>query len=122
MIPLLVGLGVLIGGAILVACWGDIVKWLEDFIPKLKKVWEENIRQFVPHAAAIFGDMLFESGEKLCRIMHKLFYKEKGEWIEETTTRKVNENEVPAHIRERIKAQEADITREMEEELALEIN
>ena len=42
-------------------------------------------------------------------------------WIEQTTTRKVEESEVPAHIRDRLKNEETNITHEMEEELELTV-
>lgn len=45
----------------------------------------------------------------------------KREWIEQTTTRKVEESEVPAHIRDRLKNEETNITHEMEEELELTV-
>ena len=42
------------------------------------------------------GDKLWEAGSALVAVMHRLYYKENGEWIEQTTTRKVEESEVPA--------------------------
>ena len=50
-----------------------------------------------------------------------VYYKENGQWIEETTTRKVSEDEVPASIRNKINRKEADITEEIEKELKLEV-
>lgn len=114
MIPVLIGLA--IGGVLLVANWDSVVDWLSDFIPKLRKKWAE-LREFVPHEAQIVGDRI----DNLVRIMHKLFYKEKGQWFEETTTRKVPANEVPSRIRNKINRQETDITTLMEAELGLEV-
>ena len=40
MLPVLLGLGLLIGGALIVANWEAITDWLKDFIPKLRMAWE----------------------------------------------------------------------------------
>lgn len=119
MLPLLLGL--LIGGAIIVANWDSIVNWLNGFISKLKAAWE-SIREDIPHGARIFGDLIVEGANSLARIMHKLYYKENGRWVEETTTRKVSESEVPLAIRKKMSHhREADITEAMEDELGLEV-
>ncbi len=121
MIPVLIGLGVLIGGAILVANWGAIVDWLNDFIPKLKKQWK-TLREGIPNGARIYGDLIVEGADRLAKIMHKLYYKEDGHWVEQTTTRKVSEDEVPEAIRNKLNRNtESDITGEIEEELGLEV-
>ncbi|KHM51456.1 hypothetical protein NZ47_10500 [Anaerovibrio lipolyticus] len=104
----------------LVANWDKVVSSFKEFIPKLKKAWAAA-RPLVPYAARMYGDIVVEGAERLGAIMHKLFYKEDGQWVEETTTRKVPASEVPADIRELIEVQEADITAKMEEKLELQI-
>lgn len=118
-------LGVLIGGAVVVANWDKITGWLREFIPKLRAAWKQ-VREHVPHAAKIVGDIVMEGADRLSRIMHKLYYQEDGQWMEETTTRKIDASEVPADIMAKIKRQqaqqqEANITEEMEEILQLEV-
>ena len=120
MLPLLIGAGLAIGSVVIAANWDSIVNWLKDFVPKLRAAWN-SVRENVPHGARIFGDIIVEGAERLSRIMHKLYYKENGQWIEETTTRKVSEDEVPASIRNKINRKEADITEEIEKELKLEV-
>ena len=120
MLPLLIAAGLAIGGVVIVANWNSIVNWLKDFVPKLRAAWN-SVRENVPHGARIFGDIIVEGAERLARIIHKLYYKENGQWIEETTTRKVSEDEVPASIRNKINRKEADITEEIEKELKLEV-
>ena len=120
MLPLLIAAGLAIGGVVIAANWNSIVNWLKDFVPKLRAAWN-SVRENVPHGARIFGDIIVEGAERLSRIMHKLYYKENGQWIEETTTRKVSEDEVPASIRNKINRKEADITEEIEKELKLEV-
>ena len=120
MLPLLIGAGLLIGGVLIVANWDSIVNWLKDFVPKLKAAWEK-VRIMVPHGARIYGDLVVEGADKLAKIMHKLYYKEDGQWVEETTTRKVSQDEVPPAILAKIRMQESDITENMEAELGLEV-
>ena len=122
MLPVLIGLGILIGGALIVANWGDIINWLHDFIPKLKAAWKK-VRPFVPYEARIFGDKIIEGADRLIKILYKLYYKDKkkDQWIEETTSRILPESEVPPFIRNRVLKKETDITPEMEEELGLEV-
>lgn len=120
MLPLLIAAGLAIGGVVIAANWNSIVNWLKDFVPKLRAAWN-SVRENVPHGARIFGDIIVEGAERLARIIHKLYYKENGQWIEETTTRKVSEDEVPASIRNKINRKEADITEEIEKELKLEV-
>jgi len=117
MLPFLVGLGILIGGAIIVACWDDIVNWLKDLIPKIAAAFRSAARK-IAHAAAMFVQW---AENKLAAIRHKLYYKEQGEWIEETTTRKVDPSEVPLAIRRKIRAEETEATEEFERELQMEI-
>lgn len=120
MLPLLIVAGLAIGSVVIAANWDSIVNWLKDFVPKLRAAWN-SVRENVPHGARIFGDIIVEGAERLARIIHKLYYKENGQWIEETTTRKVSEDEVPASIRNKINRKEADITEEIEKELKLEV-
>lgn len=120
MLPLLIVAGLAIGSVVIAANWDSIVNWLKDFVPKLRAAWN-SVRENVPHGARMFGDIIVEGAERLARIIHKLYYKENGQWIEETTTRKVSEDEVPASIRNKINRKEADITEEIEKELKLEV-
>ena len=120
MLPVLLGLGVLIGGVLIVANWDDIVNWLHDFIPKLKAAWKQ-VRELVPHGSRIYGDLIIEGAGRLIKIAHKLYYKENEQWIEETTSRKLPESEVPPFIRNKGIKKETDITEEMEEALGLEV-
>lgn len=123
MIPVLIGLGVLIGGIVAVANWDEIKDWLNDFIPKLKKAWA-SLKTKIANGAMIVAEKVKEAGKWISKIMHKLYYKnEQGQWVEETTTRVLPESEVPPFIRAKIQReeQEVDITEEMERELKLEI-
>ena len=117
MLPILAGLALLVGGALIVAYWDDIVDWLKDFIPKVVQFFRDLPKK-IAHAAAVFIERV-EKG--LAAIRHKLYYKEEGQWVEETTTRQVKESEVPDFIKNKIRSQEEDITEEMEMELKMEI-
>jgi len=112
MIPALIALGV--GLVLAVAYWEEIVEWLSDFLPRIKKQWDKLKKA---HAAQMVGKIVGDIG----KIMHKMYYQENGNWIEETTTRTIPENRVPAAIRAKIQRQygEADITKDIEKELKL---
>lgn len=108
----------IVGGVLLVAYWNEIVDWLRNLVEKLRGVFRSMSKK-IAHAAAGFVERV-ESG--LAAIRHKLYYKEEGQWIEETTTRKIDENEVPASIRAKIRWQEEEITDELEQEMKLSLN
>jgi len=115
---LIMGLGALLGGVLLVTFWDEIVDWLKKLVSKLKEVFR-NVARKIAHAAGAFIQRV-ENG--LAALRHKLYYKEEGQWVEETTTRKIKESEVPASIRARISAQEEEVTDEVESELNLSLN
>ena len=116
MLPWLIGLG--LGGLLLVTFWDDIVDWLKKLVSGIKSMFSKIIKK-IAHAAAGFIQRV-ENG--LAAIRHRLYYKEQGQWVEQTTTRKIKESEVPASIRRKINAQEEEITDELEEELHLSLN
>lgn len=124
MIPFLVAtaLAALTVGAVYVAShWSDIIDWLYDFLPKLKRFWDSQ-KVNLPHAAMMVGDLVFEGAIRLVRIMHKQYYREQdGQWVMKTTTAKIDEDQVPDFIKAKISAQETNITEEMQEELGMEI-
>jgi len=112
------------GGAFLVyKNWDQIKNWLSDFIPKIKELFERKM-QGIAHAAAVVAEKVKDT---VAAIKHRLFYKEEGKWMEETTKREIPESEVPPFIRAKIAAQEkamekeADITHEMELELNMKV-
>ena len=122
MIPAILAV-VALGGVLLVANWNEVVNWLRDFVPKLKKAWEK-FRPLVPYEMQLLGDTVVKAAEHLISIIHKLYYQEEnGQWMEQTTVREVKESEVPPHIREKIlrkkrQNEQADICQEMELEMA----
>ena len=112
MIPLLLGLGALVGGALVVANWEEVENWLKDFLPKLKTALKET--GIVDYAAKLFSSV---EGH-VVRLAHKLYYKENGKWVEKTT---VDESEVPAWAKEGLTAKESDVTARYEKELELSV-
>ncbi len=118
MIPWLIGLGLAaLGGALVVAYWDEIIDWLSDFIPKIKKAFN-SLKKNIAYAGAMF---IQKCKDAYSKIMHKLYYKENGQWIEETTTRTIPESQVPAHIRRKLDIQEKEVTEEFKEILQMEI-
>lgn len=98
--------------------WDEIVDWLKKLVNTIKSMFSRVVKK-IAHAAAGFIQRV-ENG--LAAIRHKLYYKEQGQWVEQTTTRKIKESEVPSRIRRLITDQEEEITDELEEELHLSLN
>lgn len=115
MIPLLLGLGALVGGALVVARWDEIEGWLKEFLPKLQTVLKET--GIVDYAAKLFSSV----EGNVMRLVHRLYYKENGKWVEKTTVREIDESEVPAWAKEGLTAKEKDVTARYEKELELSV-
>ncbi|MCR5834550.1 MAG: hypothetical protein K6G55_07885 [Selenomonadaceae bacterium] len=115
MIPLLIGLGALVGGYLVVANWEEVEKWLKEFLPKLQAALEDI-------GVNDYAAKLFSSIEgNVMRLVHRLYYKEDGKWVEKTTVREINEAEVPAWAKEGLSAKESDVTARYEKELELKV-
>ena len=120
MVPVLVAAAVAAAGGAayyIYKHWDEIKEFFSKFLPRLKAAIAEKMRG-IAHAAVIVGEKIRDG---VAQLKHKLFYKEDGKWMEETTKREVTEDEVPPYIRAKIAAQEADITQEMEMELGMSI-
>lgn len=117
MIPALLA-ALAIGGILIVAFWDEIVDWLKKLVAGLRRMFSQ-LKKKVAHAAGAFIQRV---ERKLAAIRHKLYYQEAGEWVEETTTRKIQESEIPASIRRKISNHETEVTDEVESELQLSLN
>ena len=115
MIPLLIGLGALVGGYMVVTNWQEIEGWLKNFLPKLQAVLKET--GIVDYAAKLFSSV----EGNIMRLVHKLYYKENGKWVEKTTVREIDEAEVPAWAKEGLTNKESDVTARYEKELELTV-
>jgi len=120
MVPVLVAAAVAAAGGIgffVYKHWDEIKEFFSNFLTSLKEAIAKKMRG-IANAAVIVGEKI-KTG--VAQIKHKLFYKEEGKWMEETTKREVTEEEVPPYIRAKIAKQEADITQEMELELGMSV-
>lgn len=120
MVPLLVAAAVAAAGGAayyVYKHWDEICEWFSGFLTNLKASIAQKMRG-IANAAVIIGEKI-RTG--VAQLKHKLFYKEEGKWMEETTKREVTEDEVPPYIRAKIAKQEADITQDMELELGMSI-
>ena len=113
MIPALLALGVV--GYLVYSNWQEIEGWLKDFLPKLQTALKEA--GIYDYAAKLFSSV---EGNVL-RLVHKLYYKENGKWVEKTTVREIDESEVPAWAKEGLSAKESDVTARYEKELELTV-
>lgn len=115
MIPVLLGVGALVGGFVVFTKWDEVTKWLEDFLPKLQSTLTElGIGDYV---AKLFSSV--ENGT--LSLVHRLYYKENGKWIEKTTTREIDESQVPEWAKAGLSAKETDVTSRYEQELELKV-
>lgn len=115
MIPVLLGVGAIVGGLVVVSKWDEVTKWLEDFLPKLQDVMKDlGIGDYV---AKLFSTV--ENGT--LSLIHRLYYKENGKWIEKTTTREIDESQVPEWAKAGLSSKETDVTSRYEKELELTV-
>ncbi len=122
MIPLglvLIGLGVVA----IVSCWDDILEWLSDFLPRVAnfiRTIGKTLGPMAEYVTEMIGELLDKASTA---IKHYLYYKQNGQWIEETTKRILPESELPPRIKRKLrrKGQEEDITDEIEMETGLTV-
>ena len=113
MIPALLALGVV--GYLAYTKWDEIEGWLKDFLPKLQIALKEA--GIVDYAAKLFASV----EGNVMRLVHRLYYKENGKWVEKTTVREIDESEVPAWAKEGLSSKEKDVTDRYEKELELSV-
>ena len=114
MIPVLV-LGALVGGLVVYNNWEEVTKWLSDFLPKLQETM--NSLGIGEYAAKLFSSI--ENGT--LSLVHRLYYRENGKWIEKTTTREIDESQVPEWAKAGLSNTETDVTSRYEQELELTV-
>ena len=76
-----------------------------------------NLKGINNYAAKLFASI----NGNTYRLVHKLYYKENGKWVEKTTVREIDLSEVPAWAVEGLTAKESDVTARYEEVLDLKI-
>lgn len=91
----------------LVFYWKQILNWLIRICDALKNI---------AHAAEVFAKKV---KDELVKLKYNLYYKEEGNWIEETTSREISEKEMPTRVRNAIRSQDTNISNEIEQELEL---
>ena len=115
MIPVLVGLGALVGGYLVVTNWEEVTKWLQTLMAELQDQLKNlGISEY---AAKLFSNIQ----DGALKLVHKLYYKENGKWIEKTTTREIDESQVPEWAKAGLGEKETDVTARYEKELELTI-
>ena len=113
MVPVAILLGALVGGILVVANWDEVVNWLEDLLPQIK----EKLAGIAKHSAKLFSNIKSE----MLALVHKLYYKENGKFYEQTTTREIDESQVPEWAKAELGEEETDVTDRYKEKLQLEI-
>ena len=113
MIPALLAIGA--AAYLVYTNWKEIEGWLTEFLPKVKDALKEA--GIYDYAAKLFSSV----EGNVMRLVHKLYYKENGKWVEKTTVREIDESEVPAWAKEGLSAKESDVTARYEKELELSV-
>ena len=112
MIPVLLAL---VGGYLVVKNWDEVTKWLQEFMTELqvslKKMGIEG------YTAKLFSNIQ----DGALKLIHRLYYKENGKWIEKTTTREIDESQVPEWAKAGLNEKETDVTNRYEQQLQLKI-
>lgn len=118
MVPLLIALGLALGGVVAFAFWDQIKEWLSDLIVQIRSAFN-RAAHYIKHAARVLGSAIRNA---IAKIKHQLYYQEEGQWFVKTTTAEISEDEVPPEIMAQINNQEnVNITDTMSRELQMEI-
>ena len=115
MIPVLLGLGAIIGGFFVFANWEEVVGWLNELFPKVKKALADA--GILNYVSKLFSSV----SESVMRLVNRLYYKENGKFYEQTTTREIDESEVPEWAKAGLSNKEVDVTDRYEKELQLAV-
>lgn len=102
------------------AHWDEVKTWLRDFVTTLKDLFLTTLKG-VAHAAATFMKVLKDG---MAATMHKLYYQEKGQYIEEIRTRVVPQQQLPEWAQKKLQSSygaevEADNDLQQREQLTL---
>ena len=92
------GLGLIAAAMAVFAHWDEVKTWLRDFAYALKNLFITTLKG-VAHAAATFMKVLKDG---MSATMHKLYYQEKGQYIEEIRTRVVPVQQLPAWAQKKL--------------------
>ena len=114
MIPALLAV-VALGGYLVATNWQEIEGWLKEFLPKLQNALKDA--GVYDYAAKLFSSI----EGNVMRLVHRLYYKENGKWVEKTTVREIDESEVPEWAKAGLSAKEKDVTARYEKELELQL-
>lgn len=126
MIPVIVagiiGAGI---GAIVALNWDEIKSWLTSVICKVKELWQKY-KPYVKKVASIVAEKYIENGHPMVRIMYRLFFQDENthKWneLQDLPTREIEADELPPFIQAKLKrAEQVDITNEMQQELKLTV-
>lgn len=79
--------------------WDAVKKWLKAFVSALKDMFVTLFKN-VAHAGATFMRELKD--KKWAATIHKLYYKENGQYVEEVRTRIVPQSALPAWVKKKL--------------------
>ena len=113
MIPALIAIG--IGALILMDLWDAVVDWLRTFTREVTNIFN-SVRK-IAHATRVLAEKIQNAG--LFSVIHRIFYKENGDYWQEDTIAQVAEREVPQWAKAGVTSSETDVTQRYQRELQL---
>ena len=117
MIPWLVAAG--IGALLVVSYWDEITSWLKSFCRKVASLLENRAVRGAVKIFAVNHGLNPALADAAFEVIHRLFYREGGDWWQEDTTARVNEREVPQWAKSGVTSSETDVTQKYQRELQL---
>ena len=112
----------LIAAVLIASNWDEIVDWLKRLTREVFEIFKEykRLEHVTKILAKITNNPALAAGMTLAYILYnRIFYKENGEWYEETATAKVPPSEVPAWAKSGVNESEVDVTSRYQRELNL---
>lgn len=112
------GLGAIAALMAVFANWDAVKAWFRDFVTALKGLFTSTLKG-IAHAAGAFVKVLKEG---MAATMHKLYYKDNGQYVEEIRTRVVPEKALPPWAKAKLKeshGMEAEMTEPLQQELKM---
>lgn len=98
--------------------WDEVKKFFKKLIADIQEVFRK-VKFYVQNASKIF---LRKIREGWAEFKQEQYYKENEKWFKKTTTVEIQENEVPAWAKVKMRQNaRADVTENMEEELEMRI-
>ncbi|MBO6177917.1 MAG: hypothetical protein J6M62_12170 [Selenomonadaceae bacterium] len=117
---LILGLIAVTGAVAIAKHWPEIIDWLTKYVKELLQIFLD-VAQTIMHAGMALAKTLADG---FTEIIHKEYYQEGEQWMEQVTRRKIDKSQMPPYIKQKLGLSEAgtevNITSDIERELKLQ--